>query len=224
MVTPCDGDSGHVSQQPQRPPRLARSELRRQLREVARLRVATITLVILAVIGAPLGYFIIQEAARDPIFAELDRWDLPDWATGNPQDEAYGSRWCIRECRFRERTWESSKESATTNEAYLEALRDAGWATWTVAGCPAEGVDGYDSCWQRDEYVLNLWVRDAPCEITPIRPTVGAASSEPTAETSAAASPSESVSPSVNGIPSAGCGTSLATVKVFNRIAYQQVA
>ncbi|MBT8224274.1 MAG: hypothetical protein HKP61_03455 [Dactylosporangium sp.] len=203
-----------------RPVRLARAELRRQLRYVARLRVATLALIVIAVVGAPVGFFAIREAARDPIFAELDGWNLPDWAATDHQDEAYGSRWCIRECRFRERTWESSKDAATTNAAYVAALKQAGWVIWQVPGCPPEGVDGHDSCWQRDEYVLDLWVRDAPCEITPVRPTVG-----PTPDGSPPADPVEAApSAEANGIPGPGCGTSLATVKVFNRIAYQQVA
>ena len=47
---------------------------------------------------------------------------------GNPQDEAYGSRWCIRECRFRERTWESSGNGDQTNKAYRRRCAGRGWA------------------------------------------------------------------------------------------------
>lgn len=178
---------------------------------------ATLVLIVIAVVGAPVGFFVIREAARDPVFAELDRWDLPEWAKTSHQDEAYGNRWCIRECRFRERTWQSKKDAKTTNPVYVEALGKAGWSSWAVAGCPAVGVEGYDSCWQRDEYVLDLWVRDAPCEITPVRPTVGTGSQAPAAASGGGASASAGPS----GIPGPGCGTSLATIKVFNRIAYQ---
>lgn len=206
------------------PPRLARAELRRHLRQVARLRFATLVLVLVALVSTPVGYFVIREAAQDPIFAELDVWNLPDWAATSHQDEAYGSRWCIRECRFRERTWQSSRDVDQTNKAYAAALRRARWTVWHVTGCPAPGAEGLDSCWQRDEYVLDLWVRAAPCEIQPVRPTVGAAA--PTTPTKTGGTPGTSGAPSAgpSGIPGPGCGTSIVTVKVFNRIAYQRVA
>jgi integrin beta 3 len=172
-------------------------------------------MVVVALVGTPVGFFVIKEAARDPIFAELDGWNVPEWAAGTHHDEAYGSRWCYRECRFRERTWKSSRPAEETNQAFASALRAAGWRTWEVAGCPPEGVQGLDSCWQRDEYVLDLWVRDEPCEIKPVRPTVG--SGQP-----AVPDPSASSSAEPSGIPGPGCGTSQATVKVFNRIAYQR--
>jgi integrin beta 3 len=186
--------------------------------------VATFLMIVLAVVGTPVVFFVIREAVQDPVFAELDGWNLPGWATTSHSDEAYGSRWCIRECRFRERTWQAAKGPEETNTAYASALRDAGWTPWHTAGCPAAGVEGIESCWQRDEYVLNLWVRAAPCEVRPVRPTVGADGSA--AATPPGAAPSASGAPGTDagGIPGPGCGTALATVKVFNRIAYQQVA
>jgi hypothetical protein len=144
--------------------------------------------------------------------------DLPAWAAGQHQDEAYGSRWCIRECRFRERTWESERGPEETNQVYTAALRRNGWEPWTVPGCPAEGIDGFDSCWQRDEYVLDLWVRVPICDLKPVRPTVGP--SQPPS-----AGPGPSTDPAPSGSPGAGggdpsCPGSVATAKVFNRIAF----
>jgi len=218
-VAPPPGPRVPVSVAPPPPgtPHPVRSEIRRQLRQVARLRAATFVLIIGAVVTAPVGFFVIRDAARDPIFAELDSWKVPSWATTSHQDAAYGSRWCVRECRFRERTWQSSRATDQTNKVYVAVLHAEGWTSWRVAGCPATGVEGVDTCWQRDEYVLDLWVRDAPCQVDPVRPTV-AASPTPAPATS---SPSVSTS-AAGGVPTPGCGKSLATVKVFNRIAYQQ--
>lgn len=169
-------------------------------------------MVVLAIVGAPVAFFVIREAVQDPVFAELDTWRVPEWAATSHHDEAYGSRWCIRECRFRERTWKSSRPADATNQAYIAALQRKGWVRWRDTPCPSEGIQGLYSCWKRDEYVLDLWVRDEPCEIKPVRPQVGASAS--------AAGASPQAEPS--GIPGPGCGQSQATVKVFNRIAYQR--
>lgn len=199
--------------------RLPRAEMRRQLRRVARLRAATIVMIVFAVVSAPVAYFAIREAARDPVFVELDGWDLPQWAAATHRDEAYGSRWCFRECRFRERTWTSDRPAAATNPVYTAVLSDAGWTPWNGGGCPGQGIQGWYSCWQRDENVLDLWVRDAPCEVKPMRPTVGPTRSPATGSRSASASPSDD---EPAGVPEPGCGTSDVTVKVFNRVAYQR--
>ncbi len=211
---------------------------------MARLRAATLSLVAAVLLGAPVGVLAIQWATQDQVFVEFDGMDLPKWAAGGHHDEAYGSRWCIRECRVRERTWESARGPEETNRVYAAALRRNGWTPWTVAGCPAEGIDGFDSCWQRDEYVLDLWVRVPVCDVKPVRPTVGptgapgAGTSGPTARApggrtaspaaSAAASPAASgtASPAAGAEPTGppagdpACPGSVATLKVFNRIAF----
>jgi hypothetical protein len=218
-----------------RQPRLARSEARRHTRQVARLRVATITLLIVALISAPLGYFVIREAAKDPVYAELDRWDLPKWARVSHQDQAYGSRWCIRECRMRERAWRSEREVEPTNQAFLSAIRGKKWSSWKAAGCPAEGIDGIDTCWQRDEYVMDVWITAAECVIEPVRPQIsptagpsaskGASTTKPAAGGgSSSVGPSVLASPSIEGSLGPGCGTSIVTVKVYNRNAYLRAA
>lgn len=192
---------------------LPRAEARRQLQQVARLRVATLVMVVLVVLGAPASFFVIREVTRDPVFQELDALDVPTWGAGKHTDDAFGSRWCIKDCRFRERTWESMRGPEETNQAYASALRKAGWIPWTVPSCPAKGIEGIDSCWQRDEYVLDLWVREAVCETKPTRPTVNPA--QPSGQASG---------PPVGGSPDAGCPVALATVKVYNRIGYQAPA
>jgi hypothetical protein len=209
----------------------ARAELHRQLKAVARLRAATLSLIAAVVLGAPVGVLAIRWATQDPVFVEFDGMDLPGWAAGAHHDEAYGSRWCIKECRFRERTWESSRGPDETNQVYATALRSNGWQPWTVPGCPAEGIDGFDSCWQRDEYVLDLWVRVPVCDVKPVRPTVGPTdqpgagaggpktSASPVSPVAASAEPSGApTTPPAASDPS--CPGSVATLKVFNRIAF----
>lgn len=217
-----------------RQPSGARAEFRRQLRQATRTRNAALFLIALVIVAAPLAYLVVREAAKDPVFAEFDQWSLPDWAAGKHTDEAYGSRWCIRECRYRERTWESSRSPQETDRAYGTVLREAGWLPWRSANCeeangPSEGLH---SCWQRDEYVLDLWVRSAPCEVKQLRPTVGnpsaaapaangAPGSAPGGGQSGAGGGAKSATPGQAVSLGAGCGVALATVKVFNRIAYQ---
>jgi hypothetical protein len=228
-------------------PRLARAQVRRQLRQVSRLRATTVIVIVLAVVGAPAAFFLIREFTRDPVFVELDGLDVPTWASGKHTDGAYGSRWCIRECRFRERTWESARGPEETNRAYIAALKRTGWTTWNVPNCQQAGADGFETCWQRDEYVLDLWVRAAVCEVKPTRPSVNPTAANPPPSGRATASPSRSptaarssaaaragAAPGQAAVPAPSapaaplpasaesrCPGALATVKVFNRIMYQ---
>lgn len=158
-------------------------------------------LAVLAIIVAPIGYFVIREGVRDPIFAELDEWAVPRWAAGKHVDEAFGSRWCIGECRYRERTWESARAPEETNRAYIAAARAQDWRPSAIEGCVAGEIEGFQTCWQRDEYVLNLWVRPPVCAIKPTRPQVGPSAPPP----------------DPNAEP---CAAAVVTVKVFNRVAY----
>lgn len=189
-------------------PRTGRSAkaLEKQRSQVSMLRVATLILVALAVVGAPAAFFVIREFTRDPVFVELDNLGLPGWAAGKHTDDAAGSRWCVDECRVRQRTWQSARGTTETDMAYVAALKKAGWTTWNVTDCQADGVDGVETCWQRDEYVLDLWVRPIVCDTKPVRPTIGP-------------SQAPSVAPS-----DPACDGSVATVKVSNRISYQEIA
>ncbi|MEV6927866.1 hypothetical protein AB0M46_25655 [Dactylosporangium sp. NPDC051485] len=208
---------------------------RAQAKRVRQLRFATVIFVVLAVVLAPAMFFVIRELSRDPVFVELDDLHLPEWAARNPSDGALGSRWCIRECRSRQRTWESARGPEETNRAFVGKLRDAGWVEWNIPDCQTEGVDGIETCWQRDEYVLDLWVRAAVCDVKGTRPTVspapvpsGAKSptvKPPTKAASSAAAPSPSVAPPGDGdggtgAPAAICPLAVTTIKVFNRISY----
>jgi hypothetical protein len=189
----------------QRPPVVgARAELRRQLRTQQRLRLATLISVVVVILGALPLYLLIQDATRDPAFTSLNSLRLPAWAAANPTDTSYGSRWCIIDCRFRERELTSQRSTDETARVYQNALRSAGWQAWKVEKCPDSEVSGHYSCWRRDEYTLDLWVRDPTCKTDPLRqrPTVG-----PTATPGAAAT----------GRPD-DCSGSIVSIKVRNRI------
>lgn len=183
---------------------------KRQAKQVTMLRTATFVLLVLAIVGAPAAFFVIREFTRDPVFVELDNLNVPAWAAGKHTDAAVGSRWCIEECRSRQRTWESARGPEETNRAYVAALKRAGWTSWNVPICQAQGVDGVETCWQRDEYVLDLWVRAAVCDTKTVQPTVAP---------SGARAPSPSPLPPVS--PANVCPGAIATIKVYNRISYQ---
>jgi integrin beta 3 len=161
------------------PARGARSEARRQAREQQRLRMITLVVATLLLLGALPLYFGIRAATRDPVFNTLDALGVPAWASASVADEISGSRWCIIDCRLRERRAESDKSPDETAAVYERALADSGWRRWNVALCPDQPVpEGQRyTCWKRDEYTLDLWVREPACAEDPLRnrPTVGPA-------------------------------------------------
>jgi integrin beta 3 len=163
----------------------ARSELRRQMREKRRLRMITLTVLTLVVLLALPAFFGIRSASRDPVFTSLDALAVPAVVSNSVVDQTSGSRWCFLNCRFRERTAQSDKTPAETEKVYQAALRDAGWERWKVAQCPEQPVEGY-SCWRRDEFTLDLWVRQPSCAVDAIAqqdagiaPTEGVAPAPP---------------------------------------------
>lgn len=186
----------------------ARSELRKQMREQQRVRMLTLMAIVVTVLGALPLFLLVQAATRDPVFQSLDALEVPGWAASAHSDEVGGSRWCVLECRYRERDVESDKTPEETNTVYMAALQDAGWARWKPADCPSQAagqqVEGHYSCWRKDEYTLDLWVREKPCtdELLRNRPTVA-----PSGSPAAQASP-----------PAEDCSGSLVSFKVYNAI------
>ncbi|WP_212828442.1 hypothetical protein [Polymorphospora rubra] len=189
----------------------ARSEIRRQMREQRRLRLAALIMVSLLVLGALPLYFGIRAATRDPVFSSLDALAVPAWAATSVEDGVDGSRWCFIECRFRERTAQSERSFDETATAYEKALTDDGWRPWTPEFCPDQPVEGRYTCWRRDELTLDLWVREPPCalEQPSVEPDL-----LPTGEPGADPGPGASEEPAVEG-----CTGSVVTVKVRNAIA-----
>ena len=137
--------------------------MRAQLRHVERLRLLTLAFVTLVLLGSLPGFFLIRQVTRDPGFRAMDALELPAWATRSPVDQATGSRWCLPSCRVRHRVWESRRAPQPTVEAYQRALRREGWVRWEVPRCPPWKVRGDYTCWHRDAYTLDLWVRGPEC-------------------------------------------------------------
>ena len=140
-----------------------RSDLGRQLREQRRMRQAALALACLLVLAALPLFFGIRTATRDPVFTSLDELNVPAWAASKPVDDVSGSRWCLIDCRLRERNAKSDKTPDETAKVYQQALIDAGWQRWKPAMCPEAPVDGHYTCWKRDELTLDLWVRKPIC-------------------------------------------------------------
>ncbi len=177
----------------------ARSELRRQMRERRRLRMGVLALVSVVLLGALPLYFGIRTLSRDPVFDTLDGLNVPGWAATKTVDNVSGSRWCVEECRLRERTVESQRPVEETARAYERALTESGWQRWKVTRCPEQPAKGDYTCWRRDELTLDLWVREPTCVPPPI-------DGEP--------APTSLATP-----PAAGeCNGSLVSVKVRNAI------
>jgi hypothetical protein len=166
----------------------ARTELRNQMRSRRRLRMVTlISLAAVVLIVLPV-FFGLRSAGRDPVFRSLDALNVPSWAQTKVDDRSSGSQWCFIDCRFRERTADSSKPLKETTAAYDQALRAGGWAPWKVAECPEQPIDpasGTYSCWKRDEFTLDLQVSLPDCAVDAL------AAQDPAALPSSAVAPTE---------------------------------
>jgi hypothetical protein len=190
-------------------PRRGAAELRRQAGRKPVIALAVAALVLLA--GLPAA-FLIHDTSVDPVFAGLDALSLPAWAAQTHQDTATGSRWCVHECRLRERTWRSAKPAPATDPVYQQALTEAGWQPRSVAACPRQAT-GVATCWQHDGYVLDLWTRDAPCDLSNVAPVPA----RPDASGGPGPDPNAGIpSPGASG-PPATCQGALVTVKVTDR-------
>src|SRR5690606_32671675 len=186
---------------------IRRAEVKRQLRVAQQLKVATLLVVAMLLLAAYPVYLFIRSGTQDPVFGHLDSLDLPSWAATRYEEAAQGSRWCIGECRFHIRTWESERAPDETNSAYVTALESAGWRLRTEGGCPV-AVEGIASCWKRDEYVMDMWVRKPICDVPPPRPTGAVKPST----SGAASGASDEEQPA--------CAGALVTMQIYNAIAY----
>ncbi|TDC35703.1 hypothetical protein [Micromonospora sp. KC213] len=182
----------------------ARSELRRRIRERRRLRLGILVLVSVVLLGALPLYFGIRTLSRDPVFDTLDELDVPGWAAVQTVDNVSGNRWCLQDCRLRERTVQSERSPEETARAYEAALGREGWQRWQVDLCPQQPDKGSYTCWRQDELTLDLWVRAPSCLPPPVD---GAPAVPPSPLASAPAAPAP-----------AGCAGSLVSMKVRNAI------
>lgn len=182
------------------PLRGAPSELRRQIRERRQLRLTVLVVISVVLLGAVPLYFGMRTLSRDPVFDSLDELDVPGLAAVKTVDAVSGNRWCLLDCRLRERTVESEWAPEETAQAYERALAEDGWRPWEVTHCPEQPANGRYTCWRRDELTLDLWVREPTCVPPPVD---GEPALVPPADPQAGAE---------------GCAGSLVSVKVRNAI------
>ncbi|XVV10434.1 hypothetical protein ACQP2X_37150 [Actinoplanes sp. CA-131856] len=147
------------------------------------MTLVSLAAVVLLVLPA---FFGLRAAGNDPVFGSLNSLDVPSWAAEKVDDQSSGSRWCFMDCTFRERIAQSAKPFAETTQAYTAALSAAGWQPWKVAECPEQPVgkdEGTYSCWKRDEFTLDLWVRLPECQVDQVAAqdpaTIPSAGTEP---------------------------------------------
>jgi hypothetical protein len=189
----------------------ARSELRAKLRSQRRLRVISLVSLSILVLGLLPLFFGVRAASRDPVFNSLDALDVPGWAAQQVDDKSDGSRWCFLDCRFRERNAQSERPFEETNGVYSAALKNAGWQPWQVGSCPEQPItDGKYTCWRRDEFTLDLWVRLPECAVDAV------AAQDP------ATVPSAGPDGVVNTEKPADCVGSTVSIKVQNAITDQR--
>jgi hypothetical protein len=133
--------------------------------------------------------FGLQSLTRDPVFNSLDALSVPGWADEDVEDRSSGSRWCFLDCRFRERVVQSQKPFDQTDQVYATALKEAGWARRGGECTDQPTTDGKYTCWTRDEFTLDLWVREPECAVDAraaqdpsVLPSVGPDGVVPTAD------------------------------------------
>lgn len=165
-----------------------------------RMRVMILAVVSVLLLGAVPVFFGLRAAGRDPVFASLDELEVPTWAAVSTTDAVSGSRWCLLDCRLRERTVTSERSPEETAQVYESALSQDGWQPWKPAYCPEQEEKGRYTCWRRDELTLDLWVRPPTCVPPPVD---GEPAVVPSLDPEAAAEE---------------CAGSLVTVKVRNAI------
>lgn len=132
-----------------------RAELARQYRRVRRLRLATTIAALVGLLVAGAVTVGAERWTRDPGFAVLDEVTVPVLEVGTVRDTAWGNRWCIGQCRVRERVWLSTAAAPVTVAALNDDVTDRGWRP--VGSC-ASPADVSRLCLQRDEFRLEMWV------------------------------------------------------------------
>ncbi len=99
---------------------IKRAEMRKHLRIQQQLKVGTLALVAMLLLAAYPVYLFTRPWPRTRSSPRWTSSSLPEWAGVRVQDAASGSRWCIDECRFRDRTWASERAPEETSDGLLD--------------------------------------------------------------------------------------------------------
>jgi integrin beta 3 len=204
-VRPAESSSGAFDAVPAAPDS-RRAELRTRMRAKRRLRVISLVSLSVVVLALLPLFFGVRAAGHDPVYTSIDALGVPGWAAQKVQDKSSGSRWCFLDCPLRERTAQSQQAVAPTGKVYATALERAGWLPWKVSGCPDQPIDPKDgvySCWKRDEFTLDLWVKRPDCAVDQV----------------ALSDPAVIPSDGIPKIPAGRCTGSAVSIKVQNAIA-----
>ncbi len=173
---------------------------------------ALITLVV-AVLGLLLvlpAALLLWQRSGDPLAAQLDALGVPAAVDLHHSDSGAQSPACVHSCAWLKRIYQSGQPAQQTDAAFRAALRAHGWRP-ADGTCP-KASDGNYSCWQRDQYVLDLWVRPAGCESSAYHPLPVPSESRPPAEGDA----QPSAAPSPAGPADAQCPAAQASLLLGN--------
>ncbi len=116
------------------------------------------------VIGAVLALLLVLPMALlirarlgNPLSDQLDGLSLPAAVDLHHVDTGGQSVYCVHQCAWLKRTYQSGQPVEQTDAVFRAALTAHGWQA-AEGTCPKQSAGSY-SCWQRDQYVLDLWVR-----------------------------------------------------------------
>ena len=151
--------------------KIRRAEMKRQLRVAQQLKVVTLTIVAMLLLAAYPVYLFVRSGSQDPVFSDLDSLDLPELGRDDSRRRGTGQPVVHRRVPFPYPHLEFAACAGRDRHART------GRPSRTRAGAPRAGtcppaVEGLASCWKRDEYVMDMWVRTPICDVPPPRPTI----------------------------------------------------
>ncbi len=153
---------------------------------------------------------LVRQRLADPLAGQLDALGVPAAVDLHHADDHGQSPYCVDTCAWLKRIYQSGQPAQQTDTVFRSALTAHGWRT-AKGTCP-KPADGSYSCWQRDQYVLDLWVRPANCDSSAYHPLPVPSESVPPAEGDV----EPSAEPSPTGPASAQCPTAQASVQLAN--------
>jgi hypothetical protein len=177
--------------------------------ERQRARLAVVAAVVVLLLVLPLTLLLWQNAGN-PLGGQLDELSVPKTVDLHHSDASGNSRYCVHSCAWLKRIYQSGEPADRTDAMFKAALRTHGWQP-ADAKCPKPADGGY-SCWQRDQYVLDLWVRPAGCGNSAYQPLPVPSETKPPAEGDVP----PTAAPAPSGPATAQCPAAQASLQVAN--------
>ena len=129
---------------------------------IERLRMIVLGIAGAAVLVVAAVLWLGRAFSIDPTRRAVDELDVAGWAAAYASEEAFGSRWCLGECRVRVRAWDSEGTVEDTLREFRRAVMARGWSPAEPDSCV--GGEGEGGCFVRDELFLELWVVPVTCD------------------------------------------------------------